>query len=89
MPLKLHNHLIDKVAVITGLFSGFALYPQVWAILNGVHDGVSIATYAIIFCNSVVWLLYAIHRQLLSLVLPSVLNMIAAGVVICRLTLFV
>lgn len=89
MPIKLHNHLIDKIAVITGILSGFALYPQVWTILNGAHDGVSIATYVIIFCNSVVWLLYAIHRQLLSLVLPSVLNMIAAGVVIGWLALFV
>lgn len=87
MPIKIHNHLIDKLAVVTGVFSGFALYPQVWAVLHGSHEGIAISTYVIIFCNSIVWLTYAIHRQLVSLVMPSILNMIAAGIVITWITL--
>ena len=83
MPIVIHNHWIDKLAVLVGVISGFALYPQVFIILSGPSfDGVSITTYAIIFCNSIVWLMYSIHRALVSLAIPSILNILAAGAVV-------
>ncbi len=83
MPIVIHNHWIDKLAVLVGVISGFALYPQVFIIISTSNlEGVSIATYAIIFCNSIVWLVYSIHRALFSLAIPSILNILAAGAVI-------
>lgn len=82
-PLIPHNHLIDKLAFLNGLISGVALYPQVFAILmNGHTDGISLVSFVLIFLNSCVWFLYAIHRLLISLMLSSILNMIASSILV-------
>jgi uncharacterized protein with PQ loop repeat len=79
----IHHHLIDKLAVLAGIFSGLALYPQVVSItLRASVEGVALSTYLILFFNSFVWLAYAVHRGLLSLGIASVLNIIASGIVL-------
>ena len=81
MPMP-HHHWIDKLAVLTGVLSGFALYPQVYiVIMSASAENVSITTYAVILGNSIVWLVYSIHRGLLSLAIPSILNILASAAV--------
>ncbi|OGG50361.1 hypothetical protein A2704_05460 [Candidatus Kaiserbacteria bacterium RIFCSPHIGHO2_01_FULL_54_36b] len=83
MPITIHNHWIDKLAVVTGIVSGFALYPQIFTIIaNGSTEAMSLTTYVIILGNSVVWLLYSMHRGLFSLAIPSILNMCACAAAI-------
>ncbi len=83
MDTLLHNHLIDRLALANGFISGVALYPQVWVVLSsGSTVGVSLPTFLLILFNSVVWLLYAIHRGLISLGIASVLNIVASSILI-------
>ena len=78
-----HHHLIDKLAFVNGLVSGIALYPQVWSVLTYKSvGGISLPTFLLIFLNSVVWLAYAVHRNLISLALASLFNIIASGILI-------
>lgn len=79
----IHRHLIDRLAFVNGLISGIALYPQVWTVLStGSTSGVSVLTYFLIFTNSLVWVIYAIHRGLLSLGVASILNVVASGILL-------
>ncbi len=83
MPITIHNHVIDKLAIIAGFGSGMALYPQLYLILkSGTLEGVSVVMFLIIFCNSLVWLAYSIHRGLFSLGVSAILNILASGSVI-------
>lgn len=83
MEPTIHNHFIDKLAFANSLVSGLALYPQVWTVLSsGLTEGVSLFTFALILLNSLVWLMYAIHRGLLSLGIASVLNTLASAILI-------
>lgn len=83
MPITIHNHVIDKLAILVGFSSGLALYPQLYLILQArSFEGVSILSFAIIFINSIVWLAYSIHRGLFSLGISSILNMIASGSIV-------
>ncbi len=83
MKLIVHHHFIDKLAFFNGLISGVALYPQVYSILaSSSTAGVSLTTFVIVFINSIVWLLYAMHRDLFSLGVASLLNLIASGLLI-------
>jgi len=75
-----HNHLIDKIAIINGFVTGLALYPQVVAsILSGDVSGLSNTAFIIIFLNSIVWMLYGYHRTIKPLIVSSLLNCFAAG----------
>ncbi|HVU75533.1 MAG TPA: PQ-loop domain-containing transporter [Candidatus Paceibacterota bacterium] len=79
----IHHHVIDKLAVVAGVLSGIALFPQVVQItLSGSIVGVSFLTYLIVFLNNFVWLAYAIHRGLISLGISALLNIVAAGLVL-------
>jgi len=81
-----HHHFIDRVAVIAGIASGVALYPQVVSvILNHSTEGLSITSFFIICINSIVWSLYAVHRKITALVISSVLNTIASLILIFAL----
>lgn len=83
MPPLLHQHLIDRIALVNGFVSGVALYPQVWAVLaNGSTTGISLPTFTLILLNSIVWLLYALHRGLISLGIASVLNILASSILV-------
>jgi uncharacterized protein with PQ loop repeat len=79
----IHHHVIDKLAVLAGILSGIALFPQVVQItLSGSVTGVSFLTYLIVFVNNFVWLAYAIHRGILSLGISALLSIIASGAVL-------
>jgi uncharacterized protein with PQ loop repeat len=81
--IELHTHLIDKIAVANGVLSGIALWPQVaTSIFSPTSDGLSWLTFGIILVNSVVWSLYAIHRRLVALLLASLLNTLAATILL-------
>ena len=83
MQPKSHFHWIDKLAIVNGLISGIALYPQVYqAVTSSNFEGFSGFTYGIILFNSVVWLAYSIHRRLISLFISSALNAIAAFILL-------
>lgn len=87
--MELHHHLIDRLALANGFVSGIALYPQVWAVIvGGSTVGVSLPTFLLILLNSVVWLLYALHRGLISLGIASVLNIIASGVLVATIVFY-
>ncbi len=89
MRLEFHNHVIDRIAVLNGVLSGIALYPQVWRVLaTGDMSGVSIATFSIISLNSAVWVLYAMHRGLIALGIASVLNFFASFMMVSILFWF-
>lgn len=81
MPLIVHHHFIDKLAFANGIISGIALYPQVWKLfVSGSTAGISLVSFSIIFLNSLVWLMYAVHRELVSLAIASILNTVASGI---------
>lgn len=78
-----HQHVIDKVAFINGLVSGVALYPQIWIVLvQGSGSSVSGLSFSLIFLNSIVWILYSVHRSLFTLAVTSTLNCIASGILV-------
>ncbi len=82
----LHHHFIDRLALLNGFVSGVALYPQVWAVLSsGSTAGVSLPTFLLILLNSIVWLLYALHRGLISLGIASVFNILASIILVCAI----
>lgn len=88
MESLIHHHLIDRLAFFNGLVSGVALYPQVWNVVaQGTADGVSSLTYALILVNSLVWILYAVHRGLLSLGIASILNALASAILLSAILL--
>lgn len=83
---EIHNHTIDKIALCNGLVSGVALYPQVWKVLVlSDSSGLSFITFFLIFTNSLVWLLYAHHRGLISLGIASFLNGLASFILLLAL----
>lgn len=85
--LDRHKHPIDRLAKINALVSGVALYPQLFkAISTGDVFGFSLFTYILISVNSLVWLIYAMHRKLVPLLVSSILNAFA-GVAIIYLIL--
>ena len=81
--LNSHHHLIDRLAFVNSLISGVALYPQVWsAVVYGGTDSLSVLTYTLILLNSLVWIMYSIHRALISLGIASILNAIASAILL-------
>ncbi len=78
-----HHHFIDKLAVINGAVSGFALYPQIFLILySGVPNTMSTVSLMLIVINNLVWTAYGVHRSLSSVVLASVLSGLAAAILL-------
>jgi uncharacterized protein with PQ loop repeat len=79
----LHHHLIDRLAIINGFVSGIALYPQVWIVFTqGSTDGLSLTTFLLVLTNSAIWIVYAMHRGLVSLGIASLLNFFASAALI-------
>jgi hypothetical protein len=75
----LHTHFIDRLALLTGFLSGFALYPYIYQVLfQGVDNNLSTVTLLLILCNNVVWIAYSLHRILVSLFIASSLSLVAA-----------
>ena len=83
-----HQHFIDKLAFLNGFISGIALYPQVWTVITSkTTEGLSLISFVLIFTNSFVWLVYSMHRTLISLAIASILNITASGILIFYLLL--
>jgi uncharacterized protein with PQ loop repeat len=85
----IHHHVIDRLAFVNGLVSGIALYPQVWNVL--AHESaanISTLTYTLILLNSLVWVMYAVHRGLLSLGIASLLNALASAALLLAVWVF-
>ncbi len=73
--VKIHTHLIDKIAILNGFVSGLALLPQlVSAIIMDAYADLSATSFSLIFINSVVWTAYSLHRGLFSLLMASLLT---------------
>lgn len=78
-----HKHPIDKIAELNGLLSGIALYPQVIkAIITESVESLSFYTFLFIFINSIIWIIYAMHRTLPQVLISSCLNFLAAGLLL-------
>jgi len=72
-------HFIDKLAVANGVLSGITLYPQVLKVfLNTDIAGLSITALFLLLTNSIIWCVYAVHRNLFSLLVSSILNSVAS-----------
>lgn len=76
---EIHTHWIDRIAILNGFVSGVALWPQVVETLyTQITAGLSVWALFIIFINSLVWVVYAVHRRLISLAIASILNVFAS-----------
>lgn len=79
-----HNHLIDRIALWNGLISGVTLYPQLYLMITGQYQigNLSGLSFALILLNSLVWLIYGAHRNIIPLVISSFLNAVAAALIL-------
>lgn len=78
-----HHHFIDKLAVINGFVTGFALYPQIFSILAlGIENTLSSVTLWVILCNNVIWATYGVHRSLVSITAAGLLSGFAAAILL-------
>lgn len=77
--LNQHHHPIDYLGDINGLISGITLYPQLYhAYTSNSLAGLSLTTFVLILLNSIIWIAYAIHRNLTALLVSSCLNALAS-----------
>lgn len=87
--VEIHMHWIDKLAILNGFVSGAALWPQIFKIIFIQSTyGVSAWTMLIIFLNSLVWLMYALHRGLISLGIASFFNASASLLILLLLGVY-
>ena len=85
----MHAHIIDKLAFANSIFSGLSFFPQaIQVFITRQAEGLSAITFVVVFANSVIWLAYALHRGLVSLVISSVLNVLAVTLLLVALFLF-
>jgi hypothetical protein len=76
-----HNHWIDKIALLNAVLSGVTLYPQLYILLvtKISSDSISTLSFFLILSNSLIWIWYGVHRGTYPLIISSTLNAIAAG----------
>jgi uncharacterized protein with PQ loop repeat len=83
LPARGHHHFIDKLAVLNGVVTGLALYPQIYLIAaSHVPNTLSPVTLWIILCNNIVWIAYGVHRSLASIAIAGVLSVAAAAILL-------
>lgn len=74
-----HKHFIDYFAEINSIISALALFPQFIELLSGKSSaGISKLSFFLIALNSIVWLMYGIHRRAPPLIISSTLNGLAS-----------
>lgn len=74
-----HHHPIDYIGDLNGLISGITLYPQLYhAYTSHSLAGLSLTTFILILLNSIIWIAYAIHRNLTALLVSSCLNALSS-----------
>lgn len=80
---EIHAHFIDKLALGNAFLSGVTLFPQLFkAMWVNDFSQLSAVTFFLIFVNGSIWLLYAMHRNLISLAIASFFNTTAAGIIL-------
>ncbi len=86
-PNVIHNHWIDKLALLNAVLSGVTLYPQLYLLLVTEinSESISVLSFALILSNSIIWLWYGVHRGTYPLIISSALNAIAAGAILILL----
>lgn len=74
-----HKHFVDYLAEVNSGISAIALFPQLFALLGGQPTvGLSPLSFFLIALNSVVWLIYGIHRRTPPLIISSICNALAS-----------
>lgn len=74
-----HRHFIDYLAAGNSILSAIALFPQLFSLLfNQASHDVSVPTFLLIALNSLIWLIYGLHRKTMPLVVSSTLNAAAS-----------
>jgi len=74
-----HHHFIDYLANINSGISAVALFPQLYTtIIDQSTDGLSGISFFLIAFNSIIWVIYGIHRHTPALIISSTLNIIAS-----------
>ncbi|MCW1892072.1 MAG: PQ-loop repeat-containing protein [Candidatus Uhrbacteria bacterium] len=74
-----HHHFIDYLANINSGISAVALFPQLYTtIIDQSTDGLSGISFFLIAFNSIIWVIYGIHRHTPALIISSTLNVIAS-----------
>lgn len=79
-----HKHAIDYIAEANSGISAVALLPQLYELLRGgTTRGLSSLSFFLIMLNSVIWLIYGIHRKTPPLIISSTFNAtISLGILI-------
>jgi uncharacterized protein with PQ loop repeat len=79
-----HNHWIDKIALFNGFAGGIALYPQLFLLITSKvqSTGFSFVSFCLILSNSMIWLWYGVHRRIYPLIVSSLLNVLASGLIL-------
>lgn len=84
-----HHHAIDLIADANALVSGLALYPQLIKVVATHHvNDLSVVTFYIVFFTNITWFAYGIHRRALPVLLTSVMNLGASGILIALVYMF-
>jgi len=74
-----HKHFIDYLAEVNSGVSAIALFPQLFSLIGGQPSvGLSPLSFFLIALNSVVWLIYGIHRRTPPLIISSSFNALAS-----------
>lgn len=74
-----HSHFIDYLAVINSGISAIALFPQLISLGMGKSaDGLSSLSFSLIAFNSIIWLMYGVHRRTPPLIVSSIFNAMAS-----------
>ena len=86
--LTLTPAAVERIGVIAVILSSSMLIPQLWRLYSSQNaDGLSLTTYVIIACASVLWILYHIgHKTYLGVISGSVNALVSTIIVIGILT---
>lgn len=74
-----HHHVIDYLANINSGISAIALFPQLYTtIIDQTTIGLSGVSFFLIALNSLIWVIYGIHRHTPPLIVSSSFNFLAS-----------
>ena len=78
--LRVHQHLIDRLILLSSVVSGVSLVPEVWRVLE-THQANTMtgASLFIMLFNSLVWFIYGMHCGMRPLQISSVLTILTSG----------
>lgn len=84
----LNPDVVEKIGVIAVILSSLMLIPQLWQLYSSQDaEGLSLGTYIIIACASVLWIIYHIgHKTYLGVISGSVNALVSTIMVFGILT---